>query len=128
MDMLVDGITWHAVVLDPWRFGAMVELAEQTFGLTPLVSEAGRRLYLMRNGTLLDLYAPGAVPSYGFNDGVAIGFQVDDIEKASAELAESGHELLGEVTRLPGLPYAQQHFRGPDGRVYGLVQVQPIDW
>ena len=32
----------------------------------------------------------------------------------------AGGELLGEITRIEQLGYAYRHFRGPDGRVYGL--------
>jgi hypothetical protein len=126
--MRVDGITWHGVVLKRRAFASMTQFAEETLGLTPLLSEVGRRMYLMRNGTMLDLYAPETVPAYGFNNGMVFGFQVDDVQQASAEVAGSGMELLGEVTRLPNLPYAFRHFRGADGRVYGLIEVQPIEW
>ena len=60
--MRVDGIAWHALVLELKAFMAMEDLAEKTLGLHPLLVEDGRRLYLMRNGTMLDLYAPRAVP------------------------------------------------------------------
>ena len=32
----------------------------------------------------------------------------------------AGGELLGEITRFEQFGYAFRHFRGPDGRVYGL--------
>ena len=32
---------------------------------------------------------PDAIPAYGFNDGIVFGFRVNDIEAASAELAEA---------------------------------------
>jgi hypothetical protein len=54
----------------------------------------------MPNGTILDLYAPGAIPAYGFNEGIVFGFRVQDIEAASAELAAAGCKLLSEITRI----------------------------
>ena len=48
----------------------------------------------------------------------ALGWR--DIEAASEELAEAGCELLGEITRIEEMNYAYRHFKGPDGRVYGL--------
>jgi len=45
---------------------------------------------------------------------------VDDIEAASAAVEGAGCELLGQITRVEDLGYAFRHFRGPDGRVYGL--------
>ena len=60
------------------------------------------------------------MPSYGYNGSLAFGFRVDDIEHASREIAAAGGELLGEITRVQEMGYAYRHFRGPDGRVYGL--------
>ena len=78
-------------------------------------------MFNMPNGTILELYAPQAVPDYGYNEGgVAFGFRVDDIEAASAAVEGAGCELLGQITRVEDLAYAFRHFRGPDGRVYGL--------
>ena len=48
------------------------------------------------------------------------GFRVDDIEAVSAELAAAGCEFLGEITRIEDMRYAYRHFKGPDGRVYGI--------
>jgi predicted enzyme related to lactoylglutathione lyase len=45
---------------------------------------------------------------------------VDDIEAASAAVEGAGCELLGQITRVEDVAYAYRHFRGPDGRVYGL--------
>jgi hypothetical protein len=60
------------------------------------------------------------VPPYGFNDGVAFGYRVSDIEAASQALKESGYELLGDISRMEEIKYAYRHFRAKDGRVYGL--------
>jgi len=75
----------------------------------------------MSNGTILELYAPEAIPAYGFNDGgMVFGFRVEDIEAASEGLAAAGCELLGEITRIEQKNYAYRDFRGTDGRVYGI--------
>jgi predicted enzyme related to lactoylglutathione lyase len=116
----VEGITWHAIVLEPEPFAATKELLTETFGLAPAMDTEGYVLFILPNGTMLDLYAPQAVPDYGFNDGVVFGFRVDDVEAASAAVEAAGCELLGEITRVEEMGYAYRHFRGPDGRVYGL--------
>ena len=55
------------------------------------------------------------------------GFRVDDIEAASAELEAAGFEILCDIHRIPELHYAFFHFRGPDGRVYGInEQKEPV--
>jgi hypothetical protein len=58
----------------------------------------------------------------GLNEGVVFGFRVDDIEAASTELADAGCELLGEVDFVEQLNHSWRHYRGPDGRVYGINQ------
>ena len=119
--MNVEGITWHAIVLEPEPFAATKALMTETFGLAPAMEMEGVAVFNMPNGTLLELYAPQAVPDYGYNEGgIAFGFRVDDIEAASAAVEAAGCELLGQITRVEEMGYAYRHFRGPDGRVYGL--------
>ena len=119
--MQVDGITWTALTLEADEFGATKKLLIEVFGLRPAIDTDGWTTFPMSNGTILELYAPGAIPAYGFNDcGIVFGFRVDDIEAASEELAAAGCELLGEITRNEEMNYAYRDFKGPDGRVYGI--------
>ena len=120
--MNVGGITWTAIVLDPEPFAATKALMTGTFGLVPAMEAEGVVLFIMPNGTMLELHTPQAVPDYGFNDGgVVFGLRVDDVEAASAAVETAGCELLGEIIRVEEMVgFAYRHFRGPDGRVYGL--------
>ena len=118
--MQVAGITWHALTLEPAQFAATKKLMTQSFRLVPMIEQEGVAVFSMPDGTLLELYLPQTVPPYGYNNALAFGFRVDDVEAASRDLAKAGCELLGEITRIPELGYAYRHFRGPDGRVYGL--------
>ena len=118
--MKVQGITWHAVTLDESAFAASKKLYTETFGLTPMMEMEGVVVFQMENGSLLELYLPTTVPPYGYNNSLAFGFRVEDIELASAEIEAAGGELLGRITRVEEMRYAYRHFRGPDGRVYGL--------
>lgn len=124
--MHVEGITWHAITLDPAPHAAMYKLMTDTFGITPMMKGNGFVLFMMPNGTMLDLYEPWALPEYGLNSGgIIFGFRVDDIEAASRAVEDAGCELLGQITRLETMSYAYRHFRGPDGRVYGLNEYKP---
>ena len=119
--MQVEGITWHAITLQADEFDATKKLLIEVFALRPAIEEDGYTRFPMSNGTILELYAPGAIPAYGFNEGgIVFGFRVEDIEAASEELAEAGCELLGEITRIEHMNYAYRDFKGLDGRVYGL--------
>ena len=123
--MKVDGITWHAVVLEAEPFAATRTLLTETMGLSPVLEMEGWSLFGMPNGSIIDLYAPEAAEGicpWGLNDGVVFGFRVDDIDTASQELEAAGCELLGDVNFIEQLNYSWRHFRGPDGRVYGINQ------
>ena len=111
--MQIQGIPWHAVVLEANEFAATKKLVTEVFGLTSLIEQDGWALFPMSNGTILDLYAPEHVPAYGFNGGIVFGFRVDDVEAASAELAAAGCELLGEITRLEGDEVRLLALQGP---------------
>ena len=120
--MQIEGITWHAVTLEPEQFAATKKLYREVFDLTPMIEQEGWTLFAMPNGTMLDLYEQDSemIPAYGLNDGIVFGFRVDDIDLAAAELQAAGCELLCDVQRVPEMNYAFCHFRGPDGRVYGI--------
>jgi predicted enzyme related to lactoylglutathione lyase len=115
--MKTQGITWNAVVTDD--FDKTVAFFKDTFGLTPGVEFPGFAMFPHANGGILEVYAEDNTPDYGFNGGAVFGFRVEDIEATSAELAAAGVELLGAINRLD-TGYAYRHFRGPDGKIYGL--------
>lgn len=123
--MKVEGITWHAFVVESDEFVANRSFLADTLGLEPKLEMEGWSLFAMPNGSIIDIFAKEAADGmcpWGLNDGMVFGYRVDDIEAASAELAEAGSELLGEVNFVEQLNYSWRHFRGPDGRVYGINQ------
>src|ERR671928_630972 len=61
----VEGITWHAIVLEPEPFAATKALMSETFGLAPAMEAEGMVLFIMPNGTMLELHAPHTLPDYG---------------------------------------------------------------
>ncbi len=118
--MKIKGITWHAVQLEDEQLAPMRTFVEKTLKLPVLFDFPGVVVFTTPNGDLFELYGPQGVPSYQFHPAdVAFGFRVDDIAGASAELEAAGIELLGDIVRTE-FGYAYRHFRGPDGRVYGL--------
>ncbi len=125
--MNIKGITWHAVQLGDDQVAAMRAFVQDTLKLSVLFDFLGVTVFTTPNGDLLELYGPQGVPSYQFHPAdVTFGFRVDDIAAASAELEAAGIELLGDVVRHESgyayrqSGYAYRHFRGPDGRVFGL--------
>jgi catechol 2,3-dioxygenase-like lactoylglutathione lyase family enzyme len=62
--------------------------------------------------------APPPFPYYGVEH---IGFTVDDVDAACAELRDKGAEIaIGPLTRDPGTRLA--FIRGPDGIMVEIVQ------
>ena len=122
--MNVEGITWHGLTLGPSPFAATKAFATDVLGLAPALDTDDWVMFRLRNGDVFDLFDPQAavVPPYGLNDGIVFGLRVDDIEAASNEIAAAGYELLGEINHVDEMNYAYRHFRGPDGRVWGLNQ------
>jgi predicted enzyme related to lactoylglutathione lyase len=118
--MKVQGITWHSITLEDDKFDAFAALAENVMGLQKFMELEGNKVFSTADGTLLELYKKSSVPPFGYNENIAFGFRVDDIEVASEELKKAGCELLGEINRVPEMGYAYRHFKGPDGLVYGL--------
>ncbi len=116
----VEGITWHALTLEQDAFDQMNKMVTEQFSLKPMMEFEGVKVFSMNNGTILELYLPDKVPAYGYNGSVAFGFRVSDIEVASEALEKAGFELLGSITRVEEMKYAFRHFKGRDGKVYGL--------
>ena len=123
--MITNGITWHAITLEPEVFEAQKKLLIEIFGVSPAMEMDGVLVFQFPDGSMLELYTPQTAPDFGYNGAIAFGFRVDDIEAASAELAAAGAQLLGVINRVPDLDYAFCHFRALDGRVYGLNENKP---
>jgi hypothetical protein len=85
----------------------------------------GVAVFPFENGSIYEIYVSTTTPPYGYNDDFAIGFRADDVAEASDELVAAGYELLGDISRFSEMQYAYRHFRGPDGRVYGLNENKP---
>ena len=87
----------------------------EALGVELEVSGDVRRL-LFANGSSLALVPPDYVepPS-----DTLLGFLVDDVEAATAELAERGIQPDGELNSGYGFRY--RHFRAPDGRRFELL-------
>src|SRR3954465_5950251 len=140
--MMVRGIRWAGVRTDD--IAAMRTFATAVLGMAAaehdsadlgeLTTAAGSRVGVFARADPARLTPPGGSRFEWFGsadaaDGpwlfernpVVLGFLVEDIHAARAELERApGVELLGELREAPG-GYAWQHFRAPDGHVYELT-------
>jgi predicted enzyme related to lactoylglutathione lyase len=116
--MKVLGLVWMGTRTD--RFEETIAFFEKTMGLTLGLSSDGFREYTLPNADVVEVFAADSPHNAHITSGPAVGFLVADIAKATAELADAGTELIGEVQRQGG--YSWQHFRGPDGNIYEVVE------
>jgi len=98
----------------------MAAFVEEVLGL-PRVEVAGVEadLFPLADGGRFAVASPG-----GMGDtGRTIGFLIDDLDAALAELRAAGVEVDGRIGQNAEHRYA--HFRAPDGRLYELIERRP---
>jgi len=121
--MVVRGIRWAGVRTDD--IAAMRTFATAVLGMAAAEHDSADFVELTTaDGSRFELFgsADAADGPWLFErNPVVLGFLVEDIHAARAELERApGVELLGELREAPG-GYAWQHFRAPDGHVYELT-------
>jgi predicted enzyme related to lactoylglutathione lyase len=115
--MQVRGLSWMGMrVAD---LPAAKAFLEQQLGLELDHAEGEMAAFKAQNGDTVEVFGPGDDDHRHFDSGPVVGFEVDDIESARAELEATGVEFIGGVGRGGGMAWA--HFRGPEGFVYELT-------
>jgi len=114
------------------EYAATRDFFSGVLGLAPLRESAGFTMLQLPSGDrdYLEIFGIGAdgmeFESEHYLTGPVIGFVVDDLVAARAELAAAGIELVGKVTWPSSRPgYGWFHFRAPDGNLYAMVQDAP---
>ena len=109
------------------HFGAMLNFCQNVMGLTPAFVEPGFAALDMPNGDRFEIFGTDS-PNNTFYTHPVVGFLVDDIVAARAEMEANGIEFIDPIhTEEDG--NAWTHFRAPDGFVYSLtfVPVHPAN-
>lgn len=83
-------------------------------GIPVVHTEDGMAAFDLPDGSGIETFTEDYPGKEHFDTGPVIGFWVEDLAAATAELVGADIELLG----VPGPSW--QHFRGPDGSVYEL--------
>ena len=114
--MAAEGIGWMGI--QTGRFDEMQRFLAAVLGAEPAITEPGFRLWSLRNGDLVELFAPGSKPT--FRAGPVVGFLVDDLDAARDAVSRAGGtEVGGYGPNEDG--YVSVHVAGPDGNVYELI-------
>ena len=117
--MEVKGLAWAGTRTR--EYGAMVKLFREGLGLQLAHEELDFAGFMLPNGDNVEVFGSSDQEHVHFDSGPVVGFLVDDVPAARAQLDATGIvELIGPVHSWPG-GTAWQHFRAPDGNVYELV-------
>jgi catechol 2,3-dioxygenase-like lactoylglutathione lyase family enzyme len=116
MKEIFKGVVWVGVRTS--RFRETCEFYEKGLGLPALYEETGFRAYDLSNGDRIELFSEDYAGQEHFDTGPVVGFLVEDIVDARAELEKLGIEFIGPIH---GNRRKWSHFRGPDGNVYEIT-------
>jgi catechol 2,3-dioxygenase-like lactoylglutathione lyase family enzyme len=112
----IERLSWLGVRTE--RFEEMTTFLRDALGLDLRLSEPGRSLFLLPNGDPIDIFDTSDHSYAHFTSAPVVGFLVDDVAAARAELEARGVELVGPLSEAEG--YAWAHFRAPDGNLYEI--------
>ncbi len=118
------GIVWLGVRTN--KFNELLEFYKDKMGL-PVSHEAeGFRAFDLPNGDRLEIFSEEYKDSDGndykhFATGPVVGFLVDNIQEAKAEMEAEGIEFIGSIGVGGSSKWA--HFKGVDGNTYELKQL-----
>jgi Glyoxalase/Bleomycin resistance protein/Dioxygenase superfamily len=112
--MRVKGIAWLGTRTE--RFEEMREFFVDITGAAPR-DEQGLAVFDLASGDRIEVLDPAVGESYMVAP--VVGFLVDDVAAARAELESRGIEFIGPIQTGAGSSWS--HFRAPDGHVYELT-------
>jgi len=115
--MNVKALAWLGIRSE--KFDETVRFFKDVMHLVVDTEKPDNVVFQLPDGALVEVFAPDRRPH--FTTGPVVGFLVDDAEQAAAELQAANVELIGPTHHWAG-GSASQHFRGPDGRVYEVVE------
>ena len=119
------GIVWLGVRTK--KFDELLDFYQNKMGL-PVIHEAPGFCALdLPSGDRIEIFSEDYKSDDGndykhFSTGPVVGFLVDNIEEAKAEMEAEGIEFIGPVGE--GRKSKWAHFRGVDGNTYELKQVK----
>jgi predicted enzyme related to lactoylglutathione lyase len=113
----VQGIAWVGTRTGRWS--DTVEMFERVLGMRRLDDRPGIAVFALDNGDTVEVFTTDEPDHHHFTTGPVVGFAVQDIDAARAELEAAGVDLLSPTQRGGGLAWL--HFRGADGNVWELT-------
>lgn len=116
--MAIRSLVWMGVRTA--HFAETVDFYRDVMGLE-IVREASAAVWFrLGDGTELHVYGHDDADHDFFGSGPVVGFEVDDFEATRAGMLAAGIAFIGEPQRDGGTVW--NHFRGPDGNVYEIME------
>ena len=112
--MRIKGVVWLGTRTE--RFDEMREFFLEITGVAPR-DDPGLAVFDLASGDRIEVFDMAAGESYMVAP--VVGFLVDDVAAARAELESRGIEFIGPIRTGAGSSWS--HFRAPDGHVYELT-------
>jgi catechol 2,3-dioxygenase-like lactoylglutathione lyase family enzyme len=100
-------------------YDAMVDFLTAVLGLTLVRQDRDFAVLDTSSGDRFEVFGPSDQDHRHFTTGPVVGFVVEDLPAAVAELERAGVDLLGGHVDERGQGW--RHFRAPDGNVYELT-------
>lgn len=102
------------------KFDDTVRFFEGTLHLRTEHEEPDFAVLRLPNGDKVEVFGPGDRDHEHFSTGPVVGFLVDDVREARADLEAAGVNFIGPVHEADdGVSWS--HFTGPDGNVYEIT-------
>lgn len=115
--MEIKGLVWAGTATE--KYDETVGFFRDVLGLSPFHESDNLTVLRLSSGDWMEVFGPGHAHFDEFKGGLVVEFQVDDLERARAELEAKGVEFLHDNHTWGEFAWA--HFRGPDGSIYGIT-------
>lgn len=106
------------------RFDDTVRFLGETMGLRAVRDEPDFAAFELPNGDTVEVFGPADRDHEHFTTGPVVGFLVDDVREARADLEAAGIPFIGPVHEA-GDGGSWSHFTAPDGNVYEITAPPP---
>lgn len=116
--MKAKGLVW--VGTRTRKFDDTVRFVGEILGLRMEHEEPDFAVFRLPNGDKVEVFGPGDRDHEHFTTGPVVGFLVDDVTEARADLEQAGITFIGRVHEAED-GGSWSHFTGPDGNVYEIT-------
>jgi hypothetical protein len=115
--MKVKALIWLGV--RTLQFNAMTHLYKDVMQLDVFEENDASSRFTLQNGSEVHVYHHEDKDHDFFGVGPVVGFLVDDVVKAKAEMEGAGIDFIGPIQHSE--THSWNHFRSPDGNIYEIM-------